>query len=86
MSVNAPPTAPPAAPKRRAKQRIEEQHADQQAPETARNGPRRRRIDDLMQLDLPVGGFRRNDRVAKLDQIFLLQFEEALAHLFRFFL
>ena len=58
-------------PQGRAEQRIEEKHPDQQPPETAGNGAGRCRIDDLMQLDLPVGRFRGDDRIPELDQILL---------------
>jgi hypothetical protein len=70
----------------RAKQRIEEKHADQQAPEAARNSAGRCCVNDLVQLNFAVGGFSGDDRIPEFDDVFFLRFEQALSHLFGFFL
>lgn len=68
-----------------AEQRIEEEDADQQAPETARGGAGRRRVEQLVELDFAIGGFRGDDGVADRDQILFLKFEDALTNFFGFF-
>jgi hypothetical protein len=62
-------------PHSRAKKRIKEKNPDQQTPESARHRAGRRRIDDLVELDLTIGGFGGDDRVREFDDMFLLQFE-----------
>ena len=73
-------------PHSRAKKGIKEKNTDQQAPESARHRAGRGRIDDLVQLDLTIGGFRGDDCIREFDDIFLLQLEQALSHLFGLFL
>jgi hypothetical protein len=52
-----------------AKKGIKEKNPDQQTPESARHRAGRRRIDDLVQLDLTIGGFGGDDRVREFRRV-----------------
>jgi hypothetical protein len=81
-SVSTPPSAPAAAPQCSTHEGHQEQDPDQRTPERTANRSGCCRVEQLIELNMPVWLLHRDYGVAQLDQIFLLYVEELLADFF----
>ena len=69
---------------RGAEQRVKEDKTDQRPPEPAADGASCGKVNQLVQLDLPVFLLDRNGGVFQLQQVFLLQLEQMQTYFLRF--